>query len=129
MTLDLLGFVMVFALLGWAASRRAHRDDEFLVAGRTVGLFPLVATLVMTEFNTSTLLAFSAAGYRAGPMAIALPLVFLVGLAFYTLTVARAWKRFNRLSVAELFAERYSPGLGRAASALLLLAMTGFTAT
>ncbi len=129
MTLDLLGFVMVFALLGWAASRRAHRDDEFLVAGRTVGLFPLVATLVMTEFNTSTLLAFSAAGYRAGPMAIALPLVFLIGLAFYTLTVAKAWKRFNRLSVAELFAERYSPGLGRAASALLLLAMTGFTAT
>jgi solute:Na+ symporter, SSS family len=129
MTLDVLGFALVFALLGWAASRRARRDEEFLVADRTVGLFPLVATLVMTEFNTSTLIAFSAAGYRAGPMAIALPLVFLVGLAFYTLTVAKAWKRFNRLSVAELFAERYSPGLGRAASALLLLAMIGFTAT
>lgn len=129
MTLDVLGFALVFGLLGWAASRRARRDEEFLVADRTVGLFPLVATLVMTEFNTSTLLAFSAAGYRAGPMAIALPLVFLIGLAFYTLTVAKAWKRFNRLSVAELFAERYSPGLGRVASALLLLAMTGFTAT
>ena len=74
-------------------------------------------------------LAFSAAGYRAGPMALALPMVFLIGLGFYTLTVSRAWKRFNRLSVAELFAERYSPALGRFASLMLLVAMTGFSAT
>lgn len=73
---------------------RARGENEFLVADRSLGLFPLVATLVMTEFNTSTLLAFSAAGYRAGPMALALPFVFLVGLTFYTFTVARAWKRF-----------------------------------
>ncbi len=126
---DIAGFAAVFALLAWTGSRRAHGDNEFLVAGRSLGLFPLVATLVMTEFNTSTLLAFSAAGYRAGPMALALPFVFLAGLAFYTLTVARAWKRFDRLSVAELFAVRYSPALGRLVSVLLLLAMTGFSAT
>lgn len=100
-----------------------------MVANRSVTLFPLVATLVMTEFNTSTLLAFSALGYSAGPMALALPLVFLVGLAFYTATVARPWKRFNRTSVAELFAARYSPALGRFAASMLLLAMTGFCAT
>ena len=126
---DIAGFAAVFALLAWTGSRRAHGDNEFLVADRSLGLFPLVATLVMTEFNTSTLLAFSAAGYRAGPMALALPFVFLVGLTFYTLTVARAWKRFDRLSVAELFAVRYSPALGRLVSVLLLLAMTGFSAT
>jgi len=126
---DFAGFAAVFALLAWTGSRRAHGDNEFLVADRSLGLFPLVATLVMTEFNTSTLLAFSAAGYRAGPMALALPFVFLAGLAFYTLTVARAWKRFDRLSVAELFAVRYSPALGRLVSVLLLLAMTGFSAT
>ena len=126
---DIAGFAAVFALLAWTGSRRAHGDNEFLVADRSLGLFPLVATLVMTEFNTSTLLAFSAAGYRAGPMALALPFVFLAGLTFYTVTVARAWKRFDRLSVAELFAVRYSPALGRLVSILLLLAMTGFSAT
>ncbi len=36
---------------------------------------------------------------------------------------------FNRLSVAALFTERYSPGLGRFASLLLLAAMSGFCAT
>jgi Na+/proline symporter len=126
---DVIGFMGFIALLVWAGSRRAASAREFLVAGRSVGLFPLVATLVMTEFNTSTLLAFGAAGYRAGPMALALPLVFLIGLAFYTVTVARQWKRFNRLSVAELFTARYSPALGRFAALMLLAAMTGFCAT
>lgn len=126
---DLCGFAGFLAVLAWASRRHAANAREFLVAERSLGLFPLVATLVMTEFNTSTLLAFSAAGYRAGPMALALPLVFLIGLAFYTVTVARPWKRFNRLSVAELFATRYSPALGRFASLMLLGAMIGFTAT
>jgi len=127
--LDLGGFAAVLVAMLWAGRRAASTADQYLVADRSVALLPLVATLVMTEFNTSTLLAFSAAGYRAGPMALSLPFVFLVGLLFYTATVARPWKRFNRLSVAELFTERYSPALGRTASALLLAAMTGFSAT
>ena len=127
--LDVVGFMGLLGLLGWAGFRRASTAREFLVANRSVSLFPLVATLVMTEFNTSTLLAFCALGYTAGPMAIALPLVFLIGLAFYTVTVARQWKRFNRLSVAELFATRHSRNLGRFAASMLLLAMTGFCAT
>ena len=126
---DGIGFLAVIGLLLVVARRGASSPDAYLVAGRSLGLMPLVATLVMTEFNTSTLLAFTAAGYRAGPMALALPLVFLVGLGFYTLTVARAWKRFDRLSVAELFSARYSPALGRFVSVLLLLAMVGFSAT
>ena len=117
---DGIGFLSLLAVIVWHGVRPRDRPNTFLLADRAVGLFPLVATLVMTEFNTSTLLAFSAAGYRAGPMALALPLVFLIGLGFYTVTVARAWKRFNRLSVAELFAERYSPALGRFASLMLL---------
>ncbi len=126
---DILAFVALLLMLAAAGWRRAATTASFTVASRDLALFPLVATLVMTEFNTSTLLAFAAAGYGAGPMALALPAVFLVGLLFYTVTVARAWKRFDRLSVAELFTVRYSRGVGRTASVLLLLAMTGFTAT
>ena len=127
--LDLIAFVGLVATIAVVGWRRTASASAFTVASRDLGLMPLVATLVMTEFNTSTLMAFAAAGYAVGPMALMLPAVFLIGLAFYTLTVARAWKRFDRLSVAELFAERYSPAVGRTASALLLLAMTGFTAT
>lgn len=126
---DVFGFVAFLAVLVFAGLSRARTARAFLVADRSVTLFPLIATLVMTEFNTSTLLAFSAVGYTAGPMALALPLVFLIGLSFYTATVARHWKRFDRLSVAELFATRYSPRLGRFAAIMLLAAMTGFCST
>lgn len=126
---DIVAFLVLVLLLAFVGWRRAASASAFTVASRDLGLLPLVATLVMTEFNTSTLIAFAAAGYAAGPMAVALPVVFLVGLTFYTLTVAAPWKRFNRLSVAELFTARYSPAVGRTASAMLLLAMTGFTAT
>jgi SSS family solute:Na+ symporter len=126
---DALGFAAFLGVVLWHSRHTMRSERSFLVADRSVGLFALVATLVMTEFNTSTLLAFSAAGYRAGPMALALPMVFLIGLGFYTVSVSRAWKRFDRLSVAELFADRYSPALGRFASLMLLAAMTGFSAT
>lgn len=129
MAWDLLGFGAVLAVLAAAGLRSAQRTEGYLVANRSVGLGALVATLVMTEFNTSTLLAFTGLGHTVGPMALGLPLVFLVGLGFYTVTVARPWKRFDRLSVAELFTERYGRGLGRLASAFLLLAMVGFSAT
>ncbi len=109
--------------------KRASTTEDFTVASRQLGLFPLVATLVMTEFNTSTLLAFAAAGYGAGPMALAMPGVFLIGLLFYAASVAKDWKRFNRTSVGEFFTARYSRALGRTASGLLLVAMVGFTAT
>jgi len=127
--LDLFAFfllVLTLAAVGW---RRTTSSSAFTVASRDLGLWPLVATLVMTEFNTSTLMAFAAAGYTSGPMALALPSVFLVGLTFYTVTVARAWKEFDGLSVAELFTARYSLAVGRTASVLLLLAMIGFTST
>ena len=127
--IDGLGFALVVMLLALVARHRVTGPSDYVVADRSLGLWPLVATLVMTEFNTSTVLAFSAAGYRAGPMAIGLPLVFLVGLLFYTFTVARAWKRFDQVSVAQLFSVRYAPSMGRLASVLLLLAMTGFSAT
>jgi len=126
---DSIGFLFILGLLGWVGFYKTQKTPEFLVANRSVGLFALVATLVMTEFNTSTLLAFSAAGYVSGPMAIGLPFVFLVGLSWYTVTVSRPWKRYNGLSVAGFFTQKYGPTLGKTASILLMLAMTGFSAT
>ena len=62
--IDLVGLTGFLIVIAWTAWRRVVRAETFLIADRTVGLFPLIATLVMTEFNTSTLFAFSAAGYR-----------------------------------------------------------------
>ena len=79
---DLAVFLGVSAALLASSFRALRSGESFLVADRSVGFWPLVATLVMTEFNTATLLAFAAVGYRAGPRAIGLSAVFLIGLAW-----------------------------------------------
>ncbi len=127
--LDVISFVAVLLLLGGLAFRPTRDANMFAVAGRSVRLFPLVATLVMTELNTSTLLAFSAVGYRVGARAILLSGVFLVGLAWYAVSVSRRWKEYNGTSVAGWFSARYGANFGRFVAVLLLLAMWGFSAT
>lgn len=126
---DLAAFALTTAMLLGGSFIGARSAQTFLVADRRVGFFPLTATLVMTEFNTATLLAFAAVGYRAGPRAIGLSAVFLIGLLWYTFTVARKWKQYNGLSVAGWFTQRYGSALGRTVAVLLLLAMLGFSAT
>ena len=118
--------VFLFCLL--FLGMRAKTTSSYWVADRKTSLFALTATLVMTEFNTATLIAFSSMGYLAGQWALFLPLVFLVGLLFYAITVAKKWKAFDGLSVASFFTKRYGRDIGILASVALLVAMTGFSA-
>lgn len=124
-----IAFISFIILIGIFSTRQVRTTNQYLLANRKTRLFALIATLVMTELNTSTLLAFSAVGYSASWWGLTLPLVFLIGLIFYALTVAKRWKQWNGISVARYFAERYGRDVGYLAAGILFLAMLGFTAT
>ena len=102
---------------------------SYSVANRNVGVFALTATLVMTEFNTATLISFSSLGYLSGLKALILPGVFLIGLLFYALTVAKKWKAYNGVSVVDYFINRFDKKIGAISAIFLLTAMAGFGAT
>jgi Na+/proline symporter len=102
--------------------------SNYYTAGKKVGFFALTATLVMTELNTSTLIGFSSLGYNYGFSAISLGLVFLFGLFFYAITVAKKWKNFNAISVTQYFGYRYNKAFGIFAAVCLWVAMLGFGA-
>ncbi len=128
---DLFAFSGVIALLvviGIYKSRMIRSESAYLFAERKTKWAALTATLVMTEFNSATLISFASLGYIAGYWALALPFVFLIGLLFYAVTVAEKWKTFDGLSVAGFFTQRYGKNMGTFASVLLLLAMLGFSA-
>ena len=130
--LDVLAFVGVIGclhLLGLLKNRKVQSESSYLFAERKCNVWQLTCTLVMTEMNTSTLLSFAGLGYLAGIRALSLPLVFFIGLIFYALTVAKKWKKLDAYSVVELFRKRYGETLAKLASAALLTAMMGFTAT
>ena len=105
-----------------------RNSEKYYTAGKNLGIFALTATLVMTELNTSTLIGFSSLGYIYGSSAISLGLVFLIGLLFYTFTVAKKWKNFNAITVSEFFSQRYNPMFGLVVAVCLLVAMLGFGA-
>lgn len=131
MVLDVLCFgIFVLALFyfGIRKSWNVRSEDSYLVANRNASIFALTATLVMTEFNTATLISFSSLGYLVGKWALWLPCIFLIGLLFYALTVAKKWKGFNGLSVASYFSTRYGRDVGVLASIALFVAMAGFSA-
>lgn len=130
--IDIIAFAALISLLvgvGLYRSKRIHSESSYLFAERKTSGMALTATLVMTEFNSATLISFSSLGYGAGFWALTLPFIFLIGLLFYGLTVAKKWKAFDGFSVAGFFTQRYGKDIGSCASILLLLAMLGFSAT
>ncbi len=121
-------FIALLVSIGVFRARRVESESDYLFASRKTKWLALTATLVMTEFNSATLISFSSMGYAAGFWALMLPLVFLIALLFYALSVAKKWKAFDGVSVAGFFTKRYGAPIGKLTSLLLLIAMTGFSA-
>ncbi|MBD2809077.1 sodium:solute symporter, partial [Francisella tularensis] len=63
--------------------------ENYYTAGKSLDLFDLTATLVMTELNISTLVGLSSLGSLYGISALSLGSVLLVGLLFYSFSVAK----------------------------------------
>lgn len=129
-TLDLLVFFLYLGgllLFGIYKSLRVRTLDDFLVANRDLGFWVLAGTLVMTEFNPSTMVWMTGLGYLGGPPALLLAGIFIVGLGLYTLVVAKRWKRLNLTSLAELFELRYNRAFRLAASLLIIFALSLFS--
>ncbi len=122
-------YIGSITLVGLCRTSKVTKQSQYLLAERKTGLIALVATLVMTELNTSTLISFSAFGYLAGLSALQLPLIFLFGLLFYALTVAKKWKEYDGVSVAGYFSKRYGNDVGLMTALILSTAMLCFTAT
>jgi Na+/proline symporter len=128
---DIFAFFAYFIIVYWYSNRlgSGSSEEDYLLAGRKTTLIPLAATLIMTEFNPSTLIGFSSVGAFAGIWGVSMPLIFLVGLGFYTVAVSKKWKEFNGFTTPGYFTQKYGVYLGKISSLFLLLAMAGFSAT
>lgn len=124
----LFGFMALLVFIGLKNDQKKCDQNNYLLANKETSLFSLIATLVMTELNSSTMIAFSSLGYITGLWGLAFPFIFLVALLFYGLAVAKKWKEFDGLSVAGFFTKRYSLFVGKIVSLFLLGAMLGFSA-
>ena len=109
----MLGFVILYLLLsvgiGLAAARRVHTTKDFAVAGRSLPLPVVTATVFATWFGAETVFGISATfvkeglhGVVADPFGSSLCLI-LAGLFF-----ARRLYRLNLLTIGDYYRLRYN---------------------
>ena len=115
-------YVVSLLAYGLYQARNVKTSEDFLVAGRTVGILGLTSTLVMAELNSATLMAFAGIGYSAGFSAMVLPFfVFSGPFLVYAVTVAKKWKRLNAVSVNALFSQRFGDTTSLVTTIVLIL--------
>jgi len=121
-------YLLAMLVIGIAVARRAATQDDFIVAGRKLPIWILVATIIATWFGGGTMLGASGAGYKGGFLAsIADPfggslVLILVGLFF-----VRTFRRLKLLTVVEFFESRFGRLAGLIASFGILLSNIGWT--
>ncbi len=119
-----IAFVLWFGL---KKGKSVKDYEDYTVGGRQFGAFILIGTLIMTELNTASLVGLSSQGYVGGYMGLWFAITFAASLGIYTIFFAKKWKRYDGVSLIEMYNERFGKALGNIAAVMMMLAMIGLT--
>ncbi len=121
--LGILAYILLQLLFGMGVSRRIASEDDYLLAGRSLGPALGTFSVFATWFGAETCIGAAGSVYASGlsgasaePFGYAACLV-LMGLLF----AVPLWRR-KLTTLADLFRVRYSPGIERLA--VLMMAPT-----
>lgn len=119
--LAILAYVAVQLWIGFMVSRRIRTEDDYLVAGRSMGPLLATGTIFATWFGAETCLGGAGEAYANGvslgtsePFAYGLCVVFM-GLVF----AVKLWK-LRLTTLADFFRARYSRTVEQLAAALMI---------
>ena len=114
-------FMLLQFGIGVWVSRRVTTEDDYLVAGRSMGPVLVTGSIFATWFGAETVLGGAGRAHENGvsiastePFAYGLCIV-LAGLIF----AAPIWRR-RLTTLADLYRQRYSPGVERIAAVVLI---------
>ncbi|MDA2930103.1 sodium:solute symporter family protein [Acidobacteria bacterium AH-259-O06] len=128
-SLILVLYMVIVITIGLRKAGKVENSDDYLVAGRSLGFLVLTGTLIMTEFNTTTMISYSAFGYTAGLYATMLPIGLMIGMWVYAFLFSKRWKRINATSIADFFELRYGKRFRHVAALLFVISLILISAT
>jgi solute:Na+ symporter, SSS family len=116
-------YLLATMVLGLAVRKAVRRVEDFLVAGREMGVYLGIASLAATEFGIVTCMYTAQAGYSHGfagatpgiAQAVAMLLVGLTGFC------VRPLRDAGVLTLPELFEKRFGPRIRWAAGLVIVL--------
>jgi len=124
-----LAYLVLNVLVGLWAARRVKNAEDFLLAGRSLGLGLTTATIFATWFGSETVMGASSQMAQYGlygvvedPFGAAFCLL-LLGAVF-----ARPLYRMNLLTFGDFYRDRFGPLAERVASVMLVISYLGWVA-
>ena len=117
----MLAYVLVQFLIGAWVSRRISSESDYILAGRRLGPGLTMFSVFATYFGAEAIVASGGAVYDKGLSgAVVDPIAYAGAIVLVGLCFARAlWNR-GLTTFADLFRERYSPGVERLVVIVLL---------
>jgi Na+/proline symporter len=117
----LLGYVLLQLAVGVWVSRRVKTEDDYLLAGRSLGPVLVTASIFATWFGAETCVGAAGEVFDGGLSAVSNdPYGYGLCLALMGLFVARTlWNR-RVTTLADLFRSRYSPAVERLVAVLII---------
>ena len=117
----LLIYLLVVLSIGWLAARRTGQDDEFFLAGRSMGWLPIGLSVMVTSFSAINYLAIPSEIFGYGLYVIvSFPVFFLAAWP-----ISKIWMPYlyglQVTSVYEILEKRYDVRVRSLASGLFIL--------
>lgn len=117
---------LFYVILGFLAAKKVKTTDDYFLAGRDLGLFPLSLTLIATQLGGAMLLGTSENAYLYGLYGILYTAGMAIGFLVLSLGVASRLQSLNVATTAEIFETNYnSKFLKKIASFLSVLTLCG----
>jgi Na+/proline symporter len=121
LALGLFGYIALQLAIGALVSKRIHTEADYLVAGRSLGPGLASASIFATWFGAETCVGAAGEVYRNGlSPSLSDPFGYGLCLLLFGLFLASPLYERGITTLADLFRERFSPGVERTVALLLI---------
>ena len=118
---SLVIYVVVLLVTTALSYRRSPSLDDFVMAGRSVSLVPLLFTTWVANFGGGAIVGWTGGFYRYGIDWVWLPLGFLLALIFTNILATEKISDQHQFTLPDLLVVRYGERLRRISSLLCML--------
>ncbi len=123
----LVGYALVCIIIG-LISTKGNKDEDYLIAGRKIGLFGFVSTVVASYIGGAAIVAYSAYVYKFGISAITVFLGTAAGFLIfipYALKLRKFSTKKQFLTLSDWFYFKYEKKTGVASALILFVVYFG----
>lgn len=129
MMLIIVAYLVVVAVIGLAGTKLITGSDDFMLAGRRLGPFMVIAGLTATHIGGGAVMGVSEDSYIFGVSGVAYSAGTALGLILLGVLSAKKLRSLSLRTITDYLAIRYNSKLVRGlASGLSIVAVTGIVA-